>query len=64
MRRLGGEVALVEAVSHVLAREPAPLGEALGAELRRDGIELALGVQAVSARRWPIDRANVALTRQ
>jgi len=51
VRRLGGEVALVEAASHVLAREPAPLGEALGAELRRDGIELALGVQAVSARR-------------
>ena len=51
VRRLGGEVALVEAASHVLAREPVPLGEALGAELRRDGIELALGVQAVSARR-------------
>ena len=32
------------------AGEPAPLGEALGAELRRDGIELALSVQAVSAR--------------
>ena len=51
VRRLGGEVALVEAASHVLAREPVPLGEALGAELRRDGIELALGVEAVSARR-------------
>src|SRR6185437_14271577 len=29
-RRLGGEVALVEASDHVLAREPASLGAALG----------------------------------
>src|SRR6202007_408874 len=51
VRRLGGEVALVEAASHVLAREPAPLGEALGEELRRDGVELILGMQATAARR-------------
>jgi pyruvate/2-oxoglutarate dehydrogenase complex dihydrolipoamide dehydrogenase (E3) component len=49
--RLGGEVALVEAAGHVLAREPAPLGEALGEALRRDGIELLLGVHAAAARR-------------
>ncbi len=35
----------------MLAREPAPLGEALGEALRRDGIELVLGVQATSASR-------------
>ncbi len=51
VRRLGGEVIVVEAASHVLAREPAPLGDALGEELRRDGIELVLGVQASQARR-------------
>jgi pyruvate/2-oxoglutarate dehydrogenase complex dihydrolipoamide dehydrogenase (E3) component len=51
VRRLGGEVALVEAAAHVLAREPAPLGEALGEVLRRDGIELILGVHATAARR-------------
>ena len=34
VRRLGGEVALVEGAEHVLAREPAPLGEALGEVLR------------------------------
>jgi pyruvate/2-oxoglutarate dehydrogenase complex dihydrolipoamide dehydrogenase (E3) component len=50
VRRLGGEVALVEAAGHVLAREPAPLGEALGQVLRRDGIELILGVHATAAR--------------
>jgi pyruvate/2-oxoglutarate dehydrogenase complex dihydrolipoamide dehydrogenase (E3) component len=50
VRRLGGEVALTEAAAHVLAREPAPLGEALGEVLRRDGIELFLGVQATAAR--------------
>jgi pyruvate/2-oxoglutarate dehydrogenase complex dihydrolipoamide dehydrogenase (E3) component len=49
--RLGGEVSLVEASEHVLAREPAPLGVALGEALRRDGIELALGVQAIAASR-------------
>jgi pyruvate/2-oxoglutarate dehydrogenase complex dihydrolipoamide dehydrogenase (E3) component len=49
--RLGGEVALTEAAAHVLAREPAPLGEALGEVLRRDGAELFLGVQATAARR-------------
>jgi pyruvate/2-oxoglutarate dehydrogenase complex dihydrolipoamide dehydrogenase (E3) component len=51
VRRLGGEVALVEAAKHVLAREPAPLGEALGEVLRGDGIELFLGIEATAARR-------------
>jgi dihydrolipoamide dehydrogenase len=51
VRRLGGEVILVEGASHVLAREPVPLGEALGEELRRDDIELILGTQAIAARR-------------
>ena len=51
VRRLGGEVALVEGAGHVLAREPAPLGEALGEVLRHDGIELVLGVHATAARR-------------
>ncbi len=49
--RLGGEVAIIEAASHVLAREPEPLGLALGEALRREGVELALGVQATAARR-------------
>ena len=49
--RLGGEVTVVEGADHVLAREPAQLGEALGAVLRRDGIELVLGQQATAARR-------------
>jgi dihydrolipoamide dehydrogenase len=51
VRRLGGEVTLVEAASHVLAREPAPLGHALGEVLRRDGIELILGTHVTAARR-------------
>jgi pyruvate/2-oxoglutarate dehydrogenase complex dihydrolipoamide dehydrogenase (E3) component len=49
--RLGGEVVIIEAASHVLAREPEPLGLALGEALRREGVELALGVQATAARR-------------
>jgi pyruvate/2-oxoglutarate dehydrogenase complex dihydrolipoamide dehydrogenase (E3) component len=51
VRRLGGEVALVESAEHLLPREPALLGEVLGEVLAREGIELALGVQAASARR-------------
>jgi pyruvate/2-oxoglutarate dehydrogenase complex dihydrolipoamide dehydrogenase (E3) component len=51
VRRLGGEVTLAEGAKHVLAREPAPLGEALGEELRRNGIELLLGAHVTAARR-------------
>jgi dihydrolipoamide dehydrogenase len=51
VRRLGGEVALLEGSEHVLPREPRPLGEALGEVLRRDGVELVLGVMATTARR-------------
>jgi pyruvate/2-oxoglutarate dehydrogenase complex dihydrolipoamide dehydrogenase (E3) component len=55
VRRLGGEVVVVEMADHLLAREPAPLGEALGEVLRRDGVELVLGVQATLARRDGVD---------
>jgi dihydrolipoamide dehydrogenase len=51
VRRFGGEVALVEGADRVLSREAAPLGQALGEALRRDGIELHLGVHAKAARR-------------
>jgi pyruvate/2-oxoglutarate dehydrogenase complex dihydrolipoamide dehydrogenase (E3) component len=51
MIRLGGEVALVEGAAHVLAREPAPLGEALGEALRAEGAELFLGIRATAAAR-------------
>jgi pyruvate/2-oxoglutarate dehydrogenase complex dihydrolipoamide dehydrogenase (E3) component len=51
VRRLGGEAAIVERAPHLLPREPAPLGEALGEVLRRDGIDLALGRHATAARR-------------
>ena len=51
VRRLGGEVALVGGAGYVLPREPKALGEALGEVLRRDGVELALGVRATAARR-------------
>jgi dihydrolipoamide dehydrogenase len=51
VRRLGGEAVLVEAGARVLAREPAPLSEALGGALRGDGIELVLGANATAAHR-------------
>ena len=51
VRRLGGEAVLVEGADRVLPREPAPLGKALSEALRRDGIELMLGMHATAARR-------------
>ena len=51
VRRLGGEVALVEGGGHVLPREASPLGDALGEVLHRDGVELSVGVHATGARR-------------
>jgi dihydrolipoamide dehydrogenase len=58
VRRLGGEVVLVDAAERALANEPAPLGEALGEVLVRDGIELVLGVQAAGVR---LDGADYVL---
>jgi pyruvate/2-oxoglutarate dehydrogenase complex dihydrolipoamide dehydrogenase (E3) component len=49
--RLGGEAALVEGADRVLPREAPPLGKALSEALRRDGIELVLGMHATAARR-------------
>jgi dihydrolipoamide dehydrogenase len=51
VRRLGGEAVLIQPGGHLLAREPVPLGVALGGVLRRDGVELVFGVQATAARR-------------
>ena len=51
VRRLGGEVALVEGGRHVLSREAAPLGDALGEVLHRDGIEVRVDTQATAVRR-------------
>jgi dihydrolipoamide dehydrogenase len=51
VRRLGGEAVIVEGADRVLPREPAPLGMALGEALRRDGIELMLGMHATAAGR-------------
>jgi len=51
VRRLGGEAVIVDGAARVMPREAAPLGEALGEALRRDGIELMLGMQATAARR-------------
>ncbi len=51
VRRLGAEVALVEAADRVLAREPAPLGDALGEVLRCDGIEVVVGTPVTGAGR-------------
>ena len=49
--RMGASVALVEGSDHVLAREPAPLGEALGEALKAEGIELRFGQHASAVRR-------------
>jgi dihydrolipoamide dehydrogenase len=51
VRRLGGEAVVIDMADHLLAREPAPLGEALGEVLRDEGIELVLSANASAARR-------------
>jgi pyruvate/2-oxoglutarate dehydrogenase complex dihydrolipoamide dehydrogenase (E3) component len=51
LARMGSAVTVVEGMDHVLAREPEPLGDALGAVLRAEGVELRLGVHAASARK-------------
>ena len=49
VRRLGGEAVVIDMAEHVLGREPAPLGEALGEVLRREGIELVLSASVTAA---------------
>jgi pyruvate/2-oxoglutarate dehydrogenase complex dihydrolipoamide dehydrogenase (E3) component len=51
VRRLGGEAVIVEGADRLLPREAAPLGQALGEALRRDGIEVLTGTRAAAARR-------------
>jgi dihydrolipoamide dehydrogenase len=51
MRRFGGEAVLIEGADRLIPREAAPLGRALGDALRRDGIELMLGMRVTAARR-------------
>jgi pyruvate/2-oxoglutarate dehydrogenase complex dihydrolipoamide dehydrogenase (E3) component len=51
VQRLGGEAVIIEGADRLLPREAAPLGQALGEALRRDGIELKLGIHASAARR-------------
>jgi dihydrolipoamide dehydrogenase len=51
VHRFGGRVTVVEMADRVIAREAALLGSARGEALRRDGIELVLGMQANAARR-------------
>jgi dihydrolipoamide dehydrogenase len=51
VNRLGGSATVIDGAPHVLAREPAPLGEALGEVLRREGIETVLGAKVTGASR-------------
>jgi pyruvate/2-oxoglutarate dehydrogenase complex dihydrolipoamide dehydrogenase (E3) component len=51
LARLGASVAIVEGADRLLAREPAPLGEAIADALAADGIELQLGRHVGAARR-------------
>jgi pyruvate/2-oxoglutarate dehydrogenase complex dihydrolipoamide dehydrogenase (E3) component len=48
-RRFGSEVTVCEGASHLLPREAPSMGEAVGAALEAEGIELRLGEHAESA---------------
>jgi dihydrolipoamide dehydrogenase len=51
VRRLGGEAVIVEGADRVIPREAPQLGRGLAEALRKDGIELVLGMHASAARR-------------
>jgi pyruvate/2-oxoglutarate dehydrogenase complex dihydrolipoamide dehydrogenase (E3) component len=51
VRRMGGEVAIVEGMDHLLAREPRALGDALAEALAAEGVELYCGQHAAAASR-------------
>jgi pyruvate/2-oxoglutarate dehydrogenase complex dihydrolipoamide dehydrogenase (E3) component len=51
VRRLGGQAVVIEGADRLVPREAAPLGQALGEALRRDGIEVRTGTRASAARR-------------
>ena len=51
VRRLGGEAVILEGADRLLPREAAPLGQALGEALSKDGIEVHTGRHAAAARR-------------
>jgi pyruvate/2-oxoglutarate dehydrogenase complex dihydrolipoamide dehydrogenase (E3) component len=57
--RMGAQVAIVEGADRLLAREPAPLADALAEALYADGVELHLGHHATAASR---DDDDYALT--
>jgi pyruvate/2-oxoglutarate dehydrogenase complex dihydrolipoamide dehydrogenase (E3) component len=48
--RLGGSASIIEGMDHLLAREPRPLGEALGTALAAEGVGLFFGQMASAAR--------------
>lgn len=51
VHRLGGQSVVVEGADRLLPREAAPLGQALGEALDRDGLELILGQHVTGAAR-------------
>src|SRR6516165_8165541 len=51
VHRFGGDAAIIDMADHLLAREPEPLGEALGQVLDGEGVEVVLSASAAAARR-------------
>lgn len=50
LRSFGAEVVVIEGGAHLMAREPAALGELLGERFAADGIDIVLGLHATSFR--------------
>jgi dihydrolipoamide dehydrogenase len=51
VHRLGGQAVIIEGADRLLPREAAPLGQALGEALSREGIEVVVGQRAIAAGR-------------
>ncbi len=50
LRSFGAEVTVIEGGPHLMAREPAALGELLGERFAADGIDVVLGLHATACR--------------
>jgi pyruvate/2-oxoglutarate dehydrogenase complex dihydrolipoamide dehydrogenase (E3) component len=50
LARMGSQVTLVERAPHLLARDPAPLGEAVATALTTEGIDVRVGIGAEHVR--------------
>ena len=63
VRRMGAEVSLIEGMDHVLAREPKPLGDALGEALSAEGSTFTSAIRSPPRERTAISSCSSSTAR-